>query len=98
MLLNCSDDDEVCDISQTYNTDFNYIENNEKKFSMNVCPYEYNYKLNMIDMYNNYICECAYYLPEGLKANMKRKPGFSVVHINSRNLMANIDKIEVLNN
>ena len=82
MFLNCSDDDEVCDVSQTYNTDFNIIEHKENLFSMNGCSYEYNYKLNIINMYNNDICECAYYLPEELKAKMKRKPEFSVVHIN----------------
>ena len=48
----------MCDVSQTYNTDFNNIEFNENLFSMNGCSYEYNYKLNMINMYNNDTCEC----------------------------------------
>ena len=74
MLLNCSDDDEVCDVSQTFHTDFNSIEYNDNLFSMNGCSYLYNYELNMINMYNNDICECAYYLSEVLKAKMKRKP------------------------
>ena len=42
--------------------------------------------------YNNDICECAYYLAGELKAKMKNRPGFFVVHISSRRLVANIDK------
>ena len=36
MALNCSDDDEECDVSQRYNTDFKNIEDNENLFYMNV--------------------------------------------------------------
>ena len=46
-------------------------------------------------MYINDICGRTYYLPLELKAKMKRRPGFSVVHIHSRGLMATIDKIEM---
>ena len=95
MPINCSDDDEECDVSQTYKSDVNNIEHTENSFSVNSCSYEYNQKLNMINMYCNDICECAYYLSQEFKAQMKRKPGFSVVRINSRGLMANIDKIEM---
>ena len=51
MLLNCSD--EVCDVSQTHMTDLNNIDYNEHLFSMNYCLYDYNYKLNMHNNYNN---------------------------------------------
>ena len=95
MLLSCSDEDEVCDVIQPHITEINNIDYNECFFSLNDCLYDYNYKLSVNNNCNNDICECAYYLPEKLKAKMKNMPGFSVVHLNSRSLLANIDKIEM---
>ena len=73
-------EDEVCDVSQTHITDLNNIDYNEHLFSIDNCLY--NYKLSMYSNYNNDICECAYYLPEELRAKIKRSPGIYVVHIN----------------
>ena len=62
---------------------------------MNDCLYDYYYELSVNNNCNNDICECEYYLPKELMAKMKKRPGFSVLHINTRSLLANIDKIEV---
>ena len=80
-------------MSQTSITDVNNIDHNENLFSMN-CPFEHNYELITNNKYNNNICECAYYLPEELRATMK-EARISVVHINSGGLLVIIDKIEM---
>ena len=84
MFLSCSDEYEVCDINIDYNGHL---------FSMNDCIYDYNYKLNVNN--NNDICECAYYLPEELKAKIKKRPEFSVVYINWRRLLDNMKYIYI---
>ena len=76
MLLNCSDEDEVCDLIQAHITDLNNIDCNECLFSLNDCLYDYNYKLSVNNNCNNDICECEYYLPKELMARMKKRPGF----------------------
>ena len=84
MLLNCLDEDEVCDVSKIVITDLNNINYDENFFSMNYCLYDY--KLNVNNNYND-ICECAYYPPDELEGKVKQRPGFSVVHIDSRSLI-----------
>ena len=95
MLLSCSDEDEVCDVFQAHITDLNNIDYNEFLFSLNDCLYDYNYKLSVNNNCNNDICECEYYLPKELIAKMEKRPGYSIVHLNSRSVLANIDKIEM---
>ena len=80
---------------QAHITDLNNIDHNECLFSFNDCLYDCDYKLSVNNNCNNDICECEYYLPKELRAMMKKRPGFSVLHLNSRSLLANIDKIEM---
>ena len=41
MLLNCSEEDEVCDVIQAHTADINNIDHNECLYSMNDCIYDY---------------------------------------------------------
>ena len=69
MLLNFSDEDEVCDLIQAHITDLNNIDCDECLFSLNDCLYDYDYKLSVNNNCNNDICE--YYLKKELMAKMK---------------------------
>ena len=72
MLLNCSDEDEVCDVTQAHITDLNNIDCDECLFSLNDCLYDYDYKLSVNNNCNNDICECEYYLPRELMTKETR--------------------------